>query len=132
MKPHCVETIDGLGEFEFYEGYFIGRIFEGVNAGSQFVDALTRLIQKHSKGLPVIYISDRVHSYSLDPVATMDLIERNRIRYAGVVTYTHQQNHIYRYEVKSIKGAELHSFPDLNAAVSWARGLVAERSTEGF
>lgn len=127
MKPHCVETIDSLGEFEFYEGYFIGRIFEGGNADSQFVDALTELIQKHSEGRSIIYISDRINSYSLDPVATMDLIERNQIRYAGVVTYTNQQNRIYSYEVKSIKGAELHSFPNLKSAVSWARGIVAEQ-----
>ena len=79
------EQIAGLGEFEFYEDYFIGRIYEGVNAGSNFVDSLSGLIQKHYSGRPIIYISDRVNSYSLDPIATNDLIRRNNIRFAGVV-----------------------------------------------
>ncbi len=92
------ERIDGLGEFEFSEGYIIGRIDDGVNAGPDFVDALTKLIQKHSSGQPIIYISDRVHSYSLDPLATMDLISRNNICYAGVVTYKRQQNKSFSLE----------------------------------
>lgn len=126
MKRGCVEIIKNLGEFEFFEGYFIGRIFEGANAGSDFVDALSTLIQKHSPGKPIVYISDRVHSYSLDPVATMDLIERNQIRYAAVVTYTSHQNRIFNYEVRSIKGAELRSFPNLAEAVSWAKSVSSK------
>ncbi|MAC45928.1 MAG: hypothetical protein CMI12_03620 [Oceanospirillum sp.] len=123
MKQSCVEVIKNLGEFEFFEGYFIGRIFEGANAGSDFVDALSSLIQKHSPGKPIVYISDRVHSYSLDPVATMELIERNQICYAAVVTYTRQQSRIFSYEVRSIKGAELRSFPNLAEAIRWAKSV---------
>ena len=125
MKRCYVETIENLGEFEFYDGYFIGRIFEGVNANGEFVDALTALIQKYNSGKPVVYVSDRVHSYSLDPVATIDLIQRNNIRYAAVVTYTSQQNRIYNYEIKSIKGAELRSFPNLDEAVNWAKSVLS-------
>jgi len=68
------ENIVGLGEFEFFRGYFIGRINEGSVAGSDFVDELSKLIQKYYQGQQIIYISDRVNSYSLDPVATMSLL----------------------------------------------------------
>ena len=64
------EYINGLGEFEFFDGYLIGRINDGVNVGSNFVDALSELIHKHYHGNPFIYISDRINSYSLDPLAT--------------------------------------------------------------
>ena len=66
----------------------------GKNSDSSFVDVLSGLIHKHYLGRPVIYISDRVNSYSLDPVARMDLIERNNIRFAGVMTYTAMQKRI--------------------------------------
>ena len=95
MKGMITERIDGLGDFEFYKGYFIGRIDAGANAGPDFVDTLTALIQKHSPGQPIVYISDRVHSYSLDPVATMELISRNNIRYAGVVIHSPKQKKYY-------------------------------------
>jgi len=82
------EKINGLGEFEFYQSYIIGRIYEGMNAGQIFVSPLTDLIQKCFSGRPTIYISDRINSYSLDPVASIDLIARNNIRFMGIVTYT--------------------------------------------
>ena len=114
------ERIDGLGEFEFYKSYFIGRIDEGSNAGADFVDNLSALIQKHYSGQPIIYISDRVNSYSIDPVATMDLISRNNICYAGIVTYEQQQMDNYPYEEKTIRGVSMRQFNSLDSAVTWA------------
>ena len=114
------EKIDGLGEFEFYSNYFIGRIYAGVNAGPAFVDPLSKLIKKYYSGRPAIYISDRVNSYSLDPVATNDLIRRNNIRFAGIVIYTQQQKHVYSYEEHVLQGVTVRSFDSLGSAVSWA------------
>jgi hypothetical protein len=113
------EKIDGLGEFEFYSNYFIGRMYEGVNAGSSFVDAFSELIQRHYSGRPTIYISDRVNSYSLDPIATNELIKRNNIRYAGVVVYTQQQRNVFSYEKRILQGVTIRSFESLPAAISW-------------
>jgi hypothetical protein len=120
------EQIDGLGEFEFYRNYFIGRIQEGVNAGPDFVDSLTELIQKHYSGRQCIYISDRVNSYSLDPVATNDLISRNNIRFAGVVIYTQQQRNVSFYEKQFFQGTNICFFDSSGAAKSWAEQKLLE------
>ena len=120
------EYINGLGEFEFFEGYFIGRINVGVDAGSHFVDALSELIHKHYHGKPVIYISDRINSYSLDPVATIDLIERNNIRFAGVVVYTQQQEKMYSFEEHFIDGITMCNFVSLDAALCWSKQKLQE------
>jgi len=122
------EQIEGLGEFEFYENYFIGRIYEGVHAGSNFVESLSEMIQKHYSGRPVIYISDRVHSYSLDPIATMDLISRNNLRYVGIVAYSKQQRSLYSYEKQMFDGVTMYSFDTLGAAVNWAEQKSLELS----
>jgi hypothetical protein len=114
------ERIAGLGEFEFYEDYFIGRIYDGVNAGSNFVGSLSDLIQKHYSGRPIIYISDRVNSYSLDPIATNDLIRRNNIRFAGVVAYSEHQKNLYVYEEQVFQGVTMCSFDALDVALRWA------------
>ena len=120
------ECINGLGEFEFFEGYFIGRINDGVNAGSTFVEALSELIHKHYHGKPVIYISDRVNSYSLDPVATADLIKRSNIRCVGVVVYTQQQQKVYFFEERFIEGIPMCHFASLDAALCWSKQKLKE------
>jgi len=120
------ESIENFGDFEFYEDYFIGRIHQGVDAGSHFIDALSELIQKHFARRPVIYISDRVNSYSLDPRATSELIERNDIRFTAVVTYNSRQNYIYSFEEHIIKGTTMCIFDSLESAVEWARQKAEE------
>ena len=122
------EHIEGLGDFEFYDGYFIGRISEGAHAASNFVDALSNLISKHFHGRPVIYISDRINSYSLDPLATTELIARNNIKFAGVVIYTRLQQKVYSYEERAINGIIMSSFDSLDAAVAWAEQKLLELS----
>ena len=120
------EYINGLGEFEFYKGYFIGRINDGVNVGSNFVDALSELIHKHYHGKPFIYISDRINSYSLDPLATEDLIKRNNIRFVGVVVYTQQQEHMFYFEERFLDGITMRNFVSLDAAVVWSKQKLQE------
>jgi hypothetical protein len=114
------EQIDGLGEFEFYKNYFIGRIYKGVNAGAYFVDSLTELIQKNYSGRETIYISDRLNSYSLDPIATNDLISRNNIRFVGIVFYTKRKRNMYSYEEHFFRGKTICFFDSLGAAEEWA------------
>ena len=115
------EHIRGLGDFEFYDNYFIGRIAEGANASADYVSSLSDLITKHLPGKSPVYISDRVNSYSLDPQATSDLIARNNIKFAGIVVYSpHQKNNIF-YEEKVIKGTVMCVFTDIDSAVTWAK-----------
>lgn len=120
------ECINGLGEFEFFEDYFIGRINDGVNAGLSFVDVFSELIHKHYHGKPVIYISDRINSYSLDPVATEDVIKRNNIRFAGVVVYTQQQKKMYSFEEHFMNGTTMCHFVSLDAALRWSKQKLQE------
>ncbi len=114
------EHIAKFGEFEFYKHYFIGRIYEGANAGPEFVDALSELIQKHYCGQPIIYISDRTNSYSLDPITTQILVTRNNIRFAGIVTYTEHQELNIHIEKRIINKTTMRSFSSLDSAITWA------------
>ena len=124
------EQIDGLGEFEFYKNYFIGRIYEGAHAGPDFVDSLSELIQKHYSGRPPVYISDRVNSYSLDPVATLDLINRNNLRFVGIVIHSRPQRTVYSYEKRMFEGITICSFDTLDEAVNWAEQKAAQLNQE--
>ena len=120
------KSINGLGDFEFYEGYFVGHIYEGVNADSRFVDELSEHLQKYYEGRPIVYISDRLNSYSIDPADTQDLIDQNNIRYAGVVSYTAAQKRQYHYQKQVQKGIEFHSFHSIDSAIDWAKEKAAD------
>jgi len=120
------EKIECLGEFEFYDDYFIGRVDKGVNAGDDFLDTLTNTVQKYYLGRPIAYISDKVNSYSLDTFAASKLISRNNIRFAAFVTYTYMQKKVYPLEERYIQGAELRSFRNLDAAAQWVMQKLPE------
>lgn len=118
------EIIPNFGEFEFYEGYFVGRIYDGVNADEKYVEALSRLIYTHYSGSPVIYISDRVNSYSLDPVATKKLIERNNISHALIITHTEPQQISLHTEKILINNVVMDSFDSVELAIAWAENYI--------
>jgi hypothetical protein len=115
------ESISHLGTFEFFEGYFIGRIDDGVNAGKEHLQELSSLIEKYYSGAPTIYISDRVHSYSIDPIATQNLIANSNIAYAAVVLHSSDQEKSYPLEKIMISNVKLEQFHNLENAVTWAK-----------
>ncbi len=114
------ELIDGFGEFEIYDHFFVGRIFQGINADSAFVEAFQQMKARYFADRPVIYISDRVNSYSLDPLATIELIKNNNIRSVGIVTYSDWQKKCVPIEMKIFEGIDTHLFNSLAEAISWA------------
>jgi hypothetical protein len=120
------ESIPHLGTFEFYDNYFIGRIYDGVDAGKKHIEELNRLINAHYSGAPTIYISDRVHSYSLDPVATQNLIANSNIVYAAVVLYSSPQKESFPLEKMLISNISLEQFNSLDSAIKWAETKAAD------
>ena len=119
-------NIEGLGDFLFYEHFFIGRVKEEVNADYQYLDTLTQVIQKQYSGKPIVYVSDRVNSYSLDATAATELIKRNNIRFVAVVTYSRMQKGVYHFEKQIIEGADLCAFDNLDAALEWAESKAKD------
>ena len=67
-----------------------------------------------------------MNSYSLDPVATADLVERNNIRFVGVVVYTRQQERVYSFEERFIDGSTMCNFASLDAALCWSKQKLQE------
>lgn len=125
-----LERISSLGEFEFYQGYFVGRIYDGVNADETHVEALSSLIRKYYAGAPVIYISDRVNSYSIDPIATKSLIERNNIKYALIVMHKESQKSSLPVEKMLINNVIMKSFDSLERAIVWAEEKLSKNCLE--
>lgn len=122
------ERIPNLGEFEFYKGYFVGRIYEGVNADETHVEALSSLIRKYYAGAPVIYISDRVNSYSLDPIATKKLIKINNIKYALIIMHKESQKASLPVEKMLINNVVMKSFDSIELAKAWAEDEISKNS----
>ncbi len=118
------ERILGLGTFELHDNFFIGRVDEGVNAGEEFIAPLSSLIQRHYGNKPIGYISDRVNSYSLCPIATNRLMSENNIRYAAIVTYQKHQKMVVHMEKMLLTNTSVQTFEQLGEAVDWVKTLL--------
>ena len=115
-----LEKISKFGEFEFHKGFVIGRIYEGVNVEEKHIKSLSDLISKYYSGDPIVYISDRVYSYSIDTVATKSLIVDNNICYAAIVTHSNTQKITFPMEKEIIDNVIMKSFHSLDSAIDWA------------
>lgn len=123
-----IEKISGFGEFEFHKGYFIGRIYEGIHAGIDHIKPLSELIARYYSGAPIVYISDRFYTYSIDMVATKKLIDENNIGYVAVVNYSSRQTYFFSIEKRLIDNIQINEFHSLDLAIAWAKIKALELS----
>jgi len=93
-----LEKISNFGEFEFHKGFFISRIYEGVNAEERHIKPLSDLLLKHYSGDPIVYVVDRVNSFSISLFATKRFIELNNICYIAIVTHSDLQKFSFSFE----------------------------------
>lgn len=126
IRTHELE----IGTFRFYENIVIGQIREGMQINLDSSLPLFALAWEQYKNNPVVYISDRKNSYSLDP--TMHYETKKLVPfvagYAWVV-----------YDDRSEKVAHLEErfldfptgvFRSLENALEWAWNLLQDKEQD--
>lgn len=61
-------TLD-IGTFQFYENILVGEFYEGVHVTFENASEPIKMAQEFYRNKPLVYISNRLHSYSMDPMA---------------------------------------------------------------
>ncbi|MFI2742884.1 hypothetical protein ACG2LH_09100 [Zhouia sp. PK063] len=90
MKPQIVRL--DFGSFHIYENYAISYIDEGIDIILSNTIQIVELLAEHFENKPFIYISDRVHSYSIDPtVYTSDFVKALYVVHYFIVVDTMQK-----------------------------------------
>lgn len=112
-----------LGEFYIYPKFVIGMIHEGVNLKLQQLSVLVALYEKHYHLQDFVYISYRIHSYSIDPTTYTYLLEMDNLKGLAVVTDKTIAKQNFQVE-KVFYSENMRIFDTLNQAISWANDII--------
>lgn len=117
-----------FGRFRFYKNLIIGEIFEG--ARMNFDKALPLLAIAalyYSEEKPLVYLSDRKTSYSLDPTMHREINKLFPFLLGyGVIVYNDLNVQVAELEQRFLccPSGVFHS---LDEALAWAQELIANR-----
>lgn len=117
-----------FGRFRFYKNLVIGEIFEG--ARMNFDKALPLLAIAalyYSEENPLVYLSDRKSSYSLDPTMHREIYKLFPFMLGyGVVVYNDLNLKVAKLEQRFLC-CPSEVFSSMDQALAWAAHLIANR-----
>jgi len=116
-----IKLILGFGEFYVFDKFIIGEVYEGQHVGWDSVKILIDKVYEHfeSTDIDIAYISNRIHSYSLQPKDWLNFYrERHKIKSFSIVSYNKLGAMNIALE-RIFSKAPINNFPNLEAAVDW-------------
>ena len=105
-------------EISIYDNYVINQIKEGIHIEVPHVESLEALINKHLKNQPFIYISNRVHSYSFDPLVHQSINKIENLIATAIITNDKTKQDIVQFE-KRFSNKKIMIYESLEEAISW-------------
>lgn len=105
-------------EISIYDNYVVNQIKEGIHIEVPDIESLEILINKHIKNQPFIYISNRVHSYSFDPLVHDCINKIQNLVTTIIVTNDKTKQGIVEFE-KRFSNKEIMIYERLEDAISW-------------
>lgn len=112
-----------FSEIFVFENLIVSRIKEGATVLLKHKVLLKNIIWIHFKNRDLVLISDRVNSFSIDPMIYRYMIELPTLKGVAVVIYDSSQFKSARFE-KKFSAIPFEIFSDLDDAVIWADELL--------
>ena len=106
-------------ELSFFEFYMIAIINEGVNIGARENKILTKHAIEFYCNKPFVYITHRIHSYSVDPHIYPETATINNLGGFAVVSADYKAKHNAQIE-KIFFNKPFEIFSKMEDATSWA------------
>lgn len=125
MKKEIYE----FGTLDIGDHIIIGEINEGVDIQLDVLDRIIAIANETFHGEPWAYISNRINSYSTQPMFHMEInkSQHNMLAFA-VVTNNPLSSRTAEYEETFTGSAyQFKSFSDLDLAVSWVSNILKQR-----
>lgn len=115
------------GTYYLFDTFVVAEVDEGVlytwdDHAQPIVEELTHLYDHNGEN--VVYISNRVHSYSVKPSDWIKFFRNNyRLRAYAIVSYT-QKGLIASLVEKLFMRSSFKNFDNLEDAIAWAKSLT--------
>lgn len=122
MASDHITTLDlGFGSFDFCRNVVVGEIREGATINADHaLELMSFGIEYYKDVTSVVYISNRKHSYSIDPTLHLETGKIfPKLAGYGIVYYEERSLQVARLEQRFVPyPSEL--FVTLEAAIAWA------------
>jgi hypothetical protein len=106
-----------------YDTYLVTNINEGVNLKPEHNKVLDELATSHFKGRPFVYITHRIHSYSVDPKIYFETSKIPNLVGFAVVSSVYKAKSNAEVE-RMFFSKPFEIFNDLESAQAWADRIV--------
>jgi hypothetical protein len=122
-KPLVEHELD-LGRFLYYENFSIAEVSEGVHLSPEKMQKLLRIAEDvYGDDIPFVYISNRIHSYSIDPLGYYEAIKMfPNLKGYAIVSQNNRLRTLAVLEKLFIK-KPVRVFENLEKAVTWAEQI---------
>lgn len=117
------------GSFFFFEGFIISEINEGVLFDWPKAKEVIDLAYAHYGPNPeLVYISNRIHSYSVVPQDWLKFFSNKHPLIAMAVVARNKTSTINLMMEKLFFFSKIKKFNDLNSAIAWAKNLTVDKA----
>lgn len=123
-KPINEKTFS-VGRFMFYPNYIVGEFNEGVHVTKKnCIEPLRMAQEMYGTEIPLVYISHRLHSYSMDPVGYKEVSEMfPNFKGFAIVSENRYRRMLAKLEKLFIK-KPIAVFYDLDNAFVWSESIL--------
>lgn len=128
LQPVVEYTLE-TAKIVLYQNKVVVEGSEGTHVTSEKVTNVLRLVNEvFGNDIPFVYISNRIHSYSIDPLGYYEAIKTfPNLRAYVIVSPDNRRRALAILEKLFIK-KPLRVFDDLESAFEWADEIVAKSS----
>lgn len=118
-----------IGQFIFYQNILVGEFAEGVHVTFENAAMLIQIAtQQYGTEEPLIYLSNRKHSYSVNPVGYKEVLELfPNFKALGIVPKNKRGRMLANLERLFIK-KPIRVFDNLEEAFLWAETLLLQQT----
>ena len=108
-----------------FDEFLVNQIREGVTITPEHNLKLREIIDRHFKNRPVVYISNRIFSYSVDPITYIGTSKISNLLGLAIVADTDINIKNALYE-GTFYNNQFQVFKTLSEAIQWAHQVIEE------
>lgn len=118
-----------IGKFSFFQNIIVGEFYEGVHVTkSNAIEPILIAQQIYGEYKPIVYISHRRHSYSMDPIGYKEVVDMfPNFKGFAIVSKNKYRRKLAALEKLFIK-KPVSTFNNLDSAIFWAKKLLNKNS----
>ncbi|WP_235841580.1 hypothetical protein [Confluentibacter sediminis] len=121
----------GHAEVFVFDHFIIKQVKEGQSSDLLNTSELETIVKEHFENKNMVYISNRVNSYSVNPLVYKEFEKIPNLIAIAVVPHSNSMRLSAELESKFFN-KPFEIFENLNTAVSWANRIIETTNTQTF